>query len=1052
MGTSEREAYRFHDFELDAPSAELRRGGEPVKIFPRAFALLLYLVRHRERIVPREELLGALWPDVTVTQAVLTQTVWELRKALGDTPDGLELIRNSRGRGYRFAARLELVQSPVLGAEPASEPPPGRAFIPSGLRPKASLSVVGRELELQRLDSALGASLGGHGALVLLGGEPGIGKTRVAEELLLRARERKASVYEGRCYEERGGPPFWPWLQIVRRMAEETQPADLREQMGVGASDLCRFSTELGAMFPDVPLPPSRPADQDRFFMLDSVTSFFVRASQSRPLVLLLDDLHWADRASLLLLELLSSMVQRARILIVGTYRTTEVDAQRPLAQSLPTLAKSAEHVLLSGLSATEVSSLVSAETRELAPALALEVHHVTAGNPLFALQIARLLGGDERNRKALADGTLTLPDEVREVIVRRVAQLPPACAEMLRWAAALGQRFRWSDLRQVAERNQDELLGLLQVAVDARIVCEERLGLYRFSHPLIREGVHQAMAMAERARRHNEIGSMIEAGCEPGDESRLDELAYHFGEAAAIFAPDKAVLYAERAAARAFEATAYETAAEYYERALRALDLVTPKDVVREAELRLLRGQALRGAHEDPAKVRAVFLEVAETAKARGDAALLARAALGYSGLGPLRIRLVREAGTVDPVEVALLEQALAALPEGDSVLRALSLGQLANALYNSRERARREQLADAAVAMARRVGDSNTLAEALLMKQRVITAPHQHEERLALMNEILAHTQSRDLPGLELDGYVQRAFLLLQSAQLAAAEADIARALRLAEQMQQSDEKDWVQGFELLRMFWQGRFAEAEAESTRLADKHTRGGTLGIDQGHAIRMLVSGWQQGRGMEVVQPLAALAERYPLPVVWRCGLASMHVVVGMEAEARRELERLAVHDFEDLPYDHNWLSCHMYLSVICYYLGDRPRAELVHRALEPYAERIILLGHASMYMGPVHHALARVASTLERWDEADRCFERAIARNQELGARVWVAQVQFDYAETLWKRGRAGDRERARALIDASLLTARELGIGDIEQRAARLVGPLRLVAAGASE
>jgi len=197
----------------------------------------------------------------------------------------------------------------------------------------------------------------------------------------------------------------------------------------------------------------------------------------------------------------------------------------------------------------------------------------------------------------------------------------------------------------------------------------------------------------------------------------------------------------------------------------------------------------------------------------------------------------------------------------------------------------------------------------------------------------------------------------------------------------------------------------------------------------------------------VVQPLMALSEKYPLPIVWRCGLLGTYTVLEMETEARRELERLAVHDFEDLPYDHNWLSCHMYLSGACIYLQDKPRAEIVRRALEPYADRIILLGHASMYAGPVYHPLGRVAATLGRWEEAGRYFQLAIARNAELGSPVWQALAQYDYGEALWKWGQPGERERARKLITGALVIARELGIADIEQRAARLLGPLRLVA-----
>jgi DNA-binding winged helix-turn-helix (wHTH) protein/tetratricopeptide (TPR) repeat protein len=1023
------EAYRFGTFVLDARRAELRRDDEPIKIFPRAFDLLLYLVRNRDRIVPRDELLDALWPGVTVTTAVLTQTIWELRKGLGDGAGEAGLIRNVRGRGYRFVAEVELTEG-------VSTLPPMRSLVAPVSDPLASY--VGREPELARLRSVLDAALNGRGAVHLIGGEPGIGKTRMAEELLVLARARGARVLEGRCYEAEGGPPFWPWLQIVRALVADTPVSRVREWMAASAPDLCRFCADLRLRFPEVRDPPERSPDEDRFYLLDGVANFLVRASQSQPLVLLLDDLHWADRPSLHLLEMLARMVQRSRMLALGTYRSTE-QGQGALAEHMPTLLRNGESTQLSGLSEQEVARWIAGEPSLDHAAIAAQLHHVSSGNPLFVVHIARLLRADPASYAALAAGQLLIPEEVRDVIGRRIAQLPEASVALLGCAAALGQRFRGSDLRRVADLPQERMLGLLQDAVDARIVSPEGLGSYRFGHPLIREALHQGLRMPERARLHQRIADVLEATGGGEDGSRLDELAYHACEAAPIGGAERAVHYAERAAARALASTAYEAAAEYYRRALQALELSAAPSFETAVELRLLLGQALRGARENPEVVKRTFLEVAEMARSRHDAALLARAALGYSGLDPLRIRHYRDAGTVDPTEVALLEEALSTLPEADSDLRALLLGQLANALYNTRERKRREHLASAGVEMARRLGDPKTLAEALLLKHRVFTAPDQLDERLELLSEILSITQVMDLKALELDAFVQRAFMRLQRGELAAAEGDIAAAVRLAEELNQPDEKEWARSFEILRMFWEGRFEEGERESQLLMEKRAHRGMAGVNQGHAIRVMVTRWLQGRGEEVVGPLLGFAEKYPLPVVWRCALASSLVSIGKFDDARRELERLAVQGFEDLPYDHNWLSCHMYLATVCRALRDRERAMLVYRALEPYAERIILLGHASMYAGPVAGPLGRAAEALGRTDDAVRHYERSLEVNTSVGARAWKSVTQLDLALLLWRRNQGRDRQRATALFQESLATARELSIGEVLGRAAHV-------------
>jgi hypothetical protein len=265
------------------------------------------------------------------------------------------------------------------------------------------------------------------------------------------------------------------------------------------------------------------------------------------------------------------------------------------------------------------------------------------------------------------------------------------------------------------------------------------------------------------------------------------------------------------------------------------------------------------------------------------------------------------------------------------------------------------------------------------------------------------------------------------------------MAESIRLAEVMQQPDEKDWARYFDMLRMYWEGRFDEGERESLALAERRFHRGGAALDQGHQIRMLVARWLLGKAADGVDALVALSEKYPLPVVWRCSLAATYTAADREDLVRREFDRLAVNDFEDLPFDHNWLSCHFYLSAVCYYLHDRERAALVYRALQPYADRYILLGHQSTYVGPVYLPLARVACTLELWEEAEAAYEQAIARNAAFGATVWTALCQLEYAEVLWNRGFSGDRRKARPILEAAIATARVLGLAEITTRAARL-------------
>ena len=637
----------------------------------------------------------------------------------------------------------------------------------------------------------------------------------------------------------------------------------------------------------------------------------------------------------------------------------------------------------------------------------------------------------------------LALPDEVREVIGKRIAQLPAACVDVLRWAAALGQRFRVCELARATERDHDALLGLLQTAADARIVCEDQLGVYRFAHPLIREALHQSVRMPERARLHQRIGEVIEARGGSGDSSRYEELAYHFCEAAAIGSAEKAVDYAERAASRALAATAHETAVEYFEKALHALELMTPLDLLRAAELRLQLGQALRAAREDPARVRSVFVDVAEI------------------GQGAQRRRAVRARGARlrRPEPVALSRHARSRHGRSGRSLTARAGACLAarraiapcarSRSASSRWRCTTRASASAASSWrARRsrwrggLAEPNTLAQVMLLQHRVITAPDQLDERLALTSEILSLTQVMELRDLELDAHVQRAFLLLQKGQLVEAEADMAASVRLAEEIQQPDEKDWARRFATLRLFWEGRFDEAERESLAMVEKYAHRGMQNPDQGHLIRVLVARWLQGkvgrehrhagraRGQVSAAGGVALLDRFDVRVHRpdRDGAARARSPRGTRLRGLALRPQLA--ELPHAPGD----------RVLP--LHDRERAALVYRALEPFADRIILLGHASSYSGPVSHPLAAVATTLERWDEAEHWFEQAIASNTAFGATVWTPLVQVDYADMLLRRGSPGDRRRAQALLDAALVTAREFGLGEVLERGRRAFWP----------
>jgi DNA-binding winged helix-turn-helix (wHTH) protein len=272
--------YAFAEFELDVALFQLRRRGEVVKLAPKAFDLLHYLLQHRDRVVAKGELLDELWRGEHVTEAVLPTTVAAIRKALQSGRSRPEAIQTVHGRGYRFVAPVDAREAP------------GEAPVETGL-------FVGRDAVMLALRAELDEVLAGRGRVTMLVGEPGIGKTRTAEELAHEARRRGARVAEARCHEGEGVPAFWPWVQILRALVKELPGTRLREQLGAGAADIAPLLPELRQRLPGLPDAVTLDSEQARFRLFDSIALFLLNASRTRPLLLLLDDLHWADEPSL---------------------------------------------------------------------------------------------------------------------------------------------------------------------------------------------------------------------------------------------------------------------------------------------------------------------------------------------------------------------------------------------------------------------------------------------------------------------------------------------------------------------------------------------------------------------------------------------------------------------------------------------------------------------------------------------------------------------------------------------------------------------------------
>ena len=525
---------------------------------------------YRERL--RAQLMLALYRSDR--QADALEAYRDARRALADAL-GIE-----PGERLRELERAILTQDPRLDLAALPEP---AAKVVTG-------AFVGRDLELAELTAGLDDAEAGHGRLFLLVGEPGIGKSRLAEELAARARSRGALVLVGRCWEAGGAPAYWPWVQSLRAYVRAAAPATLRRQLGPGAADLAQLLPELREVLDD--LPPAAGSDTEgaRFRLFDSLAAFVKRVAATQPLVLVLDDLHAADEPSLLLLQFVARELAQSRIVIVGACRDVDPTPAAPLRATLTELAREpvTRTVLLSGLGEEDVERFVAlAAPAAEASQLGATVYAETEGNPLFVGEIVRLLGREGQ----LAEAPLAIPHSVRETIGRRLRHLSDESNDLLTLASVLGREFDLHALARVSGRDRGAVLELLDEAIEARVVSEVpgAISRMRFAHALIRDAAYHRLTRARRIELHRRVGEALEVIHAAELDPHLAELAHHFYEAAA----GEAVGYARRAGERAVAQLAYEEAVRLYELALAGLDAGGPATVAERCELLLALGDA---------------------------------------------------------------------------------------------------------------------------------------------------------------------------------------------------------------------------------------------------------------------------------------------------------------------------------------------------------------------------------------------------------------------------------------------------------------------------
>jgi DNA-binding CsgD family transcriptional regulator/tetratricopeptide (TPR) repeat protein len=885
---------------------------------------------------------------------------------------------------------------------------------------------VGRQAELAQLSTALDRALAGRGGLFLLRGEPGIGKTSLAVRVAAEAEERGAFACWGRATQAEGAPPHWPWLQILRSLAEELGPEAFSRLAGENLADILTVAPELRAMFAGA---STEPGDEGaRFRAYEAVASLIVRASDQRPFLLLLEDMHWADTPSLLLLLQLAGALGRSRVMAVCTYRDFGLGPEHPLKAWLADFVRGGEsgEISLTGLGMADTGSLIRTVTAyEPAGDVVRRLHQRTAGNPFFLKELARTL----RDEASPPLEQAVLPEGVSAVLRRRISGVSPRAQKVLDLASAAGDEFDVELLAAATASPRNEILDDCDEAARAGILVQRPHG-YAFAHGLYRDTVSAGLGAAQRAALHAAIGRALTGFPRQGTPATL---AYHFSEAAKADGGLRSIAldYSVRAGEQATAGLAYEEAARHFERALELADAALP-----ELLLALGRARYLAG---DPSGALAAAREASAIAEQRADGGLLARAALVVSGVG---------GPGLTPRVMALCDAAMRR-PTADPSLRVQVLSQLTVALMQMVEpdAARRAaQTSDEAMRLGGGSRDPDTVFAALHARQMARSGPDGVLERLGIGEQALELAQRTGRLAFASWGHAWRSDALVQLGRMDEAEMALAEQGRAADQLREPLARwRYLVGASWMALL-RGRFGEArrvadQALETVDARTHPIAEFNHLVHGIALADLTGARDDRRAR-----MEAFATTYPeMAAPIRIFQIIDLVAEGRIVEARAALPPVTTVWVNDLRPLMAWLPAVGYAASAVAAVGDPEPAVALYEALLPYAGQVVTTGAgtASVF-GSVAQHLARLATTLGRLDDAARHFEAAIEFEKTMGAPAFFVRSQVYYAELQARRGEEAAIRKALSLAGDGLKTARELGMAPWVKRASAVLDVAR--------
>jgi predicted ATPase/class 3 adenylate cyclase len=962
-----------------------------------------------------------------------------------------DIVRLTAGRRSRHKCRalgdlrLEGLPDPVsaveVGWDPLVGPDSGTSVpLPGPLAVRPAVGVVGREIELASMVDAFKRVAADEGREVLLiSGEAGLGKTTLVAETARGAFDAGACVLFGHC-EEDLATPYQLFSEALGHYVTHAPEDQLVAHVASHGSELARLIPALASRIPDLPPSKATDAETERYLLFAAVVGLCAAASKNQPLMLVLDDLQWADKASLQLLRHLTASELAMRVLVLGTYRDGQLSHADALRETLGVLRRydRVSRIELVGLDDNGVVAFMEAAAGhrldDAAVGLAHAVYRETDGNPFFVSEVLRHLaetGAISRDATGrwMAEGSseqVALPDSVREVIGGRVVRLGQDAERVLSMAAVIGRDFDLDLLACATSTSENELLDVLDAATAAALVRElaDTPGHYNFTHALIQHTLYMDLTLTRRARAHRQVGEALEALCGDRPGARVGQLARHWSSATQPGDLVKAIGYSRQAGDAALDALAPADALHYYAQALDLYPQATDPDPILALDLAIGLGTAQRQTG-DPA-FRDTLLHAARRAADLDDTEHLVAAALANDR------GFFSAVGTVDTDKVEVLETALARIPT-DHIDRALVLANLCQELTFGSTLEERRALAEEALAIAESSGDDATIVRVLNHVSFPLLVPQLQEDSLSRSANALDRAERAGDPLLLFFAAGQRAAVAACSGDVDEQDRCLEIAGSLAEELDQPP-LSWAHGIQRAkRALIAGDTDRAEALASEALQIGTDSGEPDAFAVFGLQILSASLQRGNMGDLAPIIEQATVDNPQIPGAVAALALAHIEGGRTDQARLLLEDFAATDFE-LVLDLTWLTTIVYYSEVAIGCRDTRYAQPLFDRLAPWADR---LSHTEPTAeGPVSHYLGGLATVLGGYDEADAYFAQSAALSDRVGAKFFAARTDLSWGKLLAERSAPGDNEKAWHLLIKAHTVAAAHGYGNVERRA----------------